>query len=89
MTQAFLRLFDKNAHDIAKTDSEIQAFKDALRILFIDGAVVSSRSPQQGVALRSVPAIGGYFGAKGVKPMFVTQWIEEMIRQEMVFSCRK
>jgi len=87
VTQAFLRLFDKNAHDIAKTQSEIQAFKDAMRILFAEGAVFSSRSTQAGATLCEVPAIGGYFGSKGVKPEFVTQQVEKTLGSKLVFSC--
>jgi hypothetical protein len=34
VTQAFIRLFDKNEHDIAKTQSEIDSFKSAMNILF-------------------------------------------------------
>ena len=33
VTQAFLRLFDKTSHDIAKTHAEIDAFKTTLRVL--------------------------------------------------------
>ena len=83
VTQAFLRLIDKNAHDIAKTHSEIQALKDVLRILFVEGAVFSSSGTHQGTKLREVPAIGGYFGTKGVKPMFVTQWNEHTLRTQL------
>ena len=39
VTQAFIRLFDKNEHDIAKTYREICVFKNALQILFGQGAV--------------------------------------------------
>ena len=62
VTQAFLRLFDKNAHDIAKTHGEIQAFKNVIRILFEEGGILSSRDTTQPVRLREVPAIGGYLG---------------------------
>ena len=65
VTQAFLRLFDKNAHDIAKTHSQIQAFKDVIRILFQEGGIFSSRDTTQPVRLREVPAIGGHFGQVG------------------------
>ena len=44
VTQAFIRFFDKNDHDIAKTDSGIRSFKNVMRILFDEGGVFSSRS---------------------------------------------
>ena len=34
VTQAFLRLFDKTSHDIAKTHAEIDAFKTVLMVVF-------------------------------------------------------
>ena len=85
--QAFLRLFDKTDHDIAKTHSEIHAFKEALRILFDEGGVFSSRGTRHGVEGKRLPAIGGHLGIAGVKPMFVTQWIEETLRKRVVFNC--
>ena len=87
VTQAFLRLFDKNDHDIAKTDGEIRAFKSALSILFDRGGIFSSRSHEQNIRPTNLPAIGGYFGVEGVKPMFVTQHIEETLRRRVVFNC--
>ena len=87
VTQAFLRLFDKNNHDIAKTHREIRAFKDVMRILFIEGAVFSSRHTHEGATLCELPAIRGYFGAKGVKPEFVTHRVEMTLRSRMVFNC--
>ena len=47
VTQAFLRIFDKSAHDIAKTDSEIRAFEKVMRVLFAQGGVFSSRSTEK------------------------------------------
>ena len=47
VTQAFLRLFDKNDHDIAKTDGEIRAFKSALSILFDRGEAMNKTSDQR------------------------------------------
>ena len=85
--QAFIRLFDKSNHDIAKTDSEIRAFKDALRTLFDQGAIFSSRDTTKRIEPAKLPAIGGYFGTAGVKPMFVTQSIEETLRRRVVFNC--
>ena len=87
VTQAFLRLFDKQAHDIAKTHSQIHGFKQAMRILFAEGGVFSSRDTTQSVRPSKVPAISGYFGAAGVKPMFVTQHLEQMLRKRIVFNC--
>ena len=88
VTQAFLRLFDRTAHDIAKTYSEINEFKKVMRILFVEGGVFSSRDRSlQRINKTKLPAIGGYFGTKGVKPMFVTQWIEKMLRNRAVFNC--
>ena len=87
VTQAFLRIFDKSAHDIAKTDSEIRAFEKLMRVLFDQGAVFSSRSTEKSIRPTQLPAIGGYFGTPGVKPMFVTEHIEKMLRQRAVFNC--
>ena len=37
--QAFLRLFDKQIHDVAKTHGEIRAFKLTLKIWFLKGDI--------------------------------------------------
>ena len=87
VTQAFIRLFDKTSHDIAKTESEIQAFKKTMQILFDEGGVFSSRDTERNIRATKLPAIGGYFGKVGVTPMFVTQHIEKMLRQRVVFNC--
>lgn len=87
VTQAFIRIFDKSNHDIAKTHSEIKSFKSALKILFDQGGVFSSRSTERSISPTHLPAIGGYFGAAGVKPMFVTEHIEETLRRRVVFNC--
>ena len=70
VTQAFIRLFDKNSHDIAKTTHEIRTFKEVMRTLFDEGGVFSSRGNDQNIRRPNLPAIGGYVGAVGVKPMF-------------------
>ena len=75
------------AHDIAKTHSEIRAFKDALQILFVEGHVFTSREIRGNIPPRKVPAIGGYFKSTGVKPEFVTQSIETTLRRRVVFNC--
>ena len=67
---AFIRLFDKNSHDIAKTSHEIRTFKEVMRTLFDQGGVFSSRDNDQNIGQTNLPAIGGYVGAVGVKPMF-------------------
>ena len=87
VTQAFLRLFDKNDHDIAKTYGEIRSFKITLKTLFDQGGVFSSRSHGQNIRPTNLPAIGGYFGAEGVTPKFITQHIEETLRRRVVFNC--
>ena len=88
VTQSFLRLFDQSSHDIAKTYSEIKDFKTVMRILFSEGGISSSRDrSSQRVDQTKLPAIGGYFGTKGVKPMFVTQWIENVLHHRAVFTC--
>ena len=88
VTQAFIRLFDRTAHGIAKTYSEINEFKKVMRILFDEGGVDSSRDRSLArINKTKLPAIGGYFGTKGVKPMFVTQWIDKMLRNRAVFNC--
>ena len=71
-TQAFLRLFGKNDHDIAKTGFEIYSLKKTMKILFDQGGVFSSRAHEQNIRPKNLPAIGGYFGKEGVKPMFIT-----------------
>ena len=86
--QSFLRLFDTNQHDIALTYREVTAFKEVLRILFAEGAVFTCRNMQGDIRRpEKLPAIGGYFGIAGVKPAFVTQTVEETLRQKAVFNC--
>ena len=95
VTQAFLRLFDKTSHDIAKTHAEIAAFKTVLRVLFEEGSVFYRRDfpgidGQPAAATRassSLPAIGGYLGSEGVRPAFVTQSVEKTISRKVVFNC--
>ena len=87
VTQAFIRLFDKNSHDIAKTYSEIRAFKEVLRCLFEEGSVFYSTGGSERIRQSKLPAIGGFFGKQGVKPMFVTQHIEHTLRRRVVFNC--
>ena len=87
VTQAFIRLFDKTSHDIAKTESELHAFKKTMQILFNEGGVFSSRNSKQNIRATKLPAIGGYFGTLGVTPMFVTEHIEKMLRRRVVFNC--
>ena len=91
--QAFLRLFDQTSHDIAKTYHEIESFKKVLRALFLKGRVFyGSRDIQLAVgnALSkddALPAIGGYFGEAGVKPMFITHGVEKALQRRAVFNC--
>ena len=95
MTQAFISLFDKTSHDIAKTHAEIAAFKRVLRVLFEEGEVFYRRdfpgiNGQPAAATRassSLPAIGGYLGSEGVRPAFVTQTVEKTIQRRVVFNC--
>ena len=93
VTHAFIRLFDKTAHDIASTKAEVDAFRKAMGVLFGEGAVFSSRPPPAGEVnsgrWRSTgfPAIGGYFGMTGVQPMFVTEHIQKMLRRKAIFNC--
>ena len=87
VTQAFIRLFDKNEHDIAKTESEIDMLKKSMTILFAEGGIFSSRDTDRHIRPTKLPAIGGYFGAVGVKPMFVTEHIEKTLRRRAVFNC--
>ena len=95
VTQAFLRLFDKTSHDIAKTHAEIAAFKTVLRVLFEEGNVFYRRDfpgidGQPAAATRassSLPAIGGYLRSEGVRPAFVTQSVEKTISRKVVFNC--
>ena len=48
VTLAFIRLFDKNEHEIAKAKSEIDSLKKVLKILLAEGVIFSSRdSPGQ------------------------------------------
>ena len=95
VTQAFLRLFDKTSHGIAKTHAEIDAFKTVSKVLFEEGNVFYRRDfpgidGQPAAATRassSLPAIGGYLGSEGVRPAFVTQSVEKTIRRRVVFNC--
>ena len=72
VTLAFIGLSDKNEHDIAKTKSEMDLFKKVMKILFGEGGIFYSRDTSQSIRPTNLPAIGGYFGAVGVTPMFVT-----------------
>ena len=83
--EAFLRLFDKGGHDIAKSASEISNFKFVIRALFIDGYVFYNREASS--ITSKMPAIGGYLGKKGVRPQFVTRCVEKQLRQRCVFQC--
>ena len=86
--QAFLRLFDTTKHDIALTYREIQAFKDVLRIMFDRGAVFTCRDMPGNIQRpERLPAIGGYYGIKGVKPEFVTHTVENTLQHRVVFNC--
>jgi len=85
--QAFLRLFDKTSHDLAKTYKEIDGFIEVLRALFQEGRVFYSSRETPNAIERVLPAVGGYFGKKGVKPMFITHRIEETLRRRAVFNC--
>ena len=87
VTQAFLRLFDKVYHDVAKTERHINAFVEVLKELFQNGGVFLNREFDKNLRVSRLPAIGGYFGAVGVKPMFVTEHIEKMLGRRVVFNC--
>ena len=66
VTQAFLRLFDKNMHDIAKTHGEIALFKSVLQRLFADGAVFyTSTVPWAATNMRIVATV-----LNGMSPCF-------------------
>ena len=87
VTQAFIRLVDKNEHDIAKTESEIVMSKKVMTILFAQEGIFPSRDTGRSIMPTKMPAIGGYFGAVGVKPLFVTEHIEKTLRRRAVFNC--
>ena len=87
VTQAFIRLFDKDEHDIAQSKMHIDCFTWVLDTLFEKGAVFSSRGIGRKVDHSNLPAVGGYMMKTGVRPMFVTEWIEDMLRRRVVFNC--
>ena len=59
-----------------------------MKILFGQGGIFDSRSqPLAAISPTSLPAIGGYFGVVGVKPMFVTENIQRTIRKQVIFNC--
>ena len=82
-----MRLFDKVYHDVAKTERHINAFVKVLEVLFQKGGVFLNRQFDKNLRVSRLPAIGGYFGAVGVKPMFVTEHIEKMLGRRVVFNC--
>ena len=85
---AFIGLFDKTEHDIAKTKSEIALFKKVMQTLFGEGGIFYRRETRQSIMPTRLPAIGGYFGVVGVKPMFVTEHIQKTLRRgKLVFNC--
>ena len=67
--QAYLRLFDTTMHDIAKTHSEIQAFKDVLRILFVEGGLFTCGD------------LEGRIGGANYRPLAVTSEPKESSRR--------
>ena len=87
VTQAFLRLFDKVYHDVAKTERHINAFVEVLKVLFQNGGVFLNREFDKNLRVSGLPGIGGYFGKVGVKPMFVTEHIEKMLGRRVLFNC--
>ena len=83
--EAFLRLFDKKGHDIARSASEISNFKFVLKTLFIDGYVFYNREASS--ITSKTQAIGGYLGKQGARPKFVTRCVEKQLRQRCVSQC--
>ena len=55
--------------------------------MFQNGGVFLNRAFDKNLRVSRLPAIGGYFGAVGVKPMFVTEHIENMLGRRVVFNC--
>ena len=58
-----------------------------MTILFAQGGIFYSRDIERSIRPTKLPAIGGYFGAKGVKPLFVTEHIGKTLRRQAVFNC--
>ena len=85
--QAFLRLFDKSNHDVAKTHGEIRASERVLKTLFMKGGIFHSSGVPVDVPSQKLPAIGGYVGKDGVSPSFVSRWMEKTFKTKCVFNC--
>jgi hypothetical protein len=87
VTLAFIGLFDASEHDIAKTRTRVILFKKVMHILFAEGGIFHSRDTCQSIMPMRLPAIGGYFGMVGVSPMFVTEDIQNTLKNKVVFNC--
>ena len=85
--QAFLRLFDKQNHDVAKTHGEIRALKLTLEVLFLKGGIFHSSGLIANIESQPLPAIGGYVGKDGWSPCFVTRWMEKTLKKKCVVNC--
>ena len=85
VTKAFLRLFDVNDHDIAKSSAEVATLIETLRALFLDGRVWH-RPQMPAVGGVRMPAIGGHSEHTG-PPEFITLSMEKQLRHKYVFHC--
>ena len=84
--EAFLRLFDKRGHDIAKSASEISNFKHVIKTLLIDGYIFYNQ--EVSTVTTNLPAIGGDLGKDCVRPEFVTHYVERQLRRRCVFKSK-
>jgi hypothetical protein len=93
-TVAFLRHFDKDDHDPAKTRGELSAFAKRMRLLFCDGHILTL--PPRPATVRA-ECEDGEDGEDGPPPMTATQLVWEQVEHpeaivygsEMHFLCTR
>ena len=88
ITQAFLRLFDQSDHDISESVAHIEALIDTLTTLFINGRIFMRASAGSAAAgATDIPGLGDALKEVGVRPHFVTHYVERQLRTRFVFYC--
>ena len=87
-TQAFLRLFDQADHDISESVAHIEALIDTLTTLFINGRIFMRASAGSAAAgATDIPGLGDALKEVGVRPHFVTHYVERQLAKRFVIYC--
>jgi len=91
VTQAFLRLFDRRGHDIARSVCEVEDFIEVIDVIFAQGHVFTSpgqpleRPPKNHQPLAISDKV--VHGRSRIAAAFITKYTEKTIRQRCVFHC--